>query len=110
MLAECLVSFLRLPVSSLTDRASEIDCIVRKFFIIYVARDLRLIFPSASATAITIRSLHLAAEGDHKSSTAQRKMKALSLAFVGSMGIRVASQYAIGLLWVDFRQHILCES
>ena len=83
------------------------NCTVRKFFIIYVARDLRLIFPSASATAITIRSLHLAAEDDHKSSIAQRKMKALSVAFVGSMGIRVVSQYAIGVLWVSAGPYIL---
>ena len=70
---------------------------MRRFFIIQVARELHLIFPTPSATAITIRSLHLAAEG---ASSARRKMKALSWAFVIALVHRVASQYAVGLLWV----------
>lgn len=74
------------------------DLIVRKFFIIYVARDLGLIFPSSYATATTIRSMHLAAEGD--SSDAQLKVKALVKAFSFSLALRVVSQYAIGILWV----------
>jgi hypothetical protein len=70
---------------------------VRQFFIIQVARDLHLIFPSSSATAITIRGMHLAADGG---SMAQRKMKALIQAFSFACIIRVLSQYAIGILWV----------
>ena len=70
---------------------------VRQFFIIQVARDLHLIFPSSSATAITIRGMHLAADGG---SGAQRKMKALIQAFSFACIVRVISQYAIGILWV----------
>jgi uncharacterized oligopeptide transporter (OPT) family protein len=65
--------------------------------VIQVARDLHLIFPSSSATAVTIRSMHLAAES---ASLARRKMKALSLAFVVAVILRVVSQYAISILWV----------
>ncbi len=72
--------------------------IVRQFFIIQVARDLHLIFPSSSATAITIRGMHLAADGG---SMAQRKMRALIQAFSFACIIRVLSQYAIGILWVS---------
>jgi hypothetical protein len=70
---------------------------VRQFFIIQVARDLHLIFPSSSATAITIRGMHLAADGG---SMAQRKMRSLIHAFSFACIIRVLSQYAIGILWV----------
>jgi hypothetical protein len=70
---------------------------VRQFFIIQVARDLHLIFPSSSATAITIRGMHLAADGG---SMAQRKMRSLIQAFSFACIIRVLSQYAIGILWV----------
>lgn len=72
---------------------------MRKFFIIYVARELRLIFPSSYATAMTIRSMHRAAEGE--SSDARLKMKALVVAFSISLTLRVVSQYAIGILWVS---------
>ena len=74
------------------------DSLVRKFFIIYVARELRLIFPSSYATATTIRSMHLAAEGD--STDARLKVLALVKAFSFSLVLRVVSQYAIGILWV----------
>jgi uncharacterized oligopeptide transporter (OPT) family protein len=69
---------------------------VRKFFIIYVARELRLIFPTPSATAMTIRSMHQAVTGE---AMAKMKMKALSIAFAGALVLRVVSQYAIGILW-----------
>ncbi|KAK4495390.1 hypothetical protein PRZ48_013721 [Zasmidium cellare] len=69
---------------------------LRKFFIIYVARELRLIFPTPSATAMTIRSMHMAATGEK---IAQLKMKALSAAFSGALILRVVSQYAVGILW-----------
>ena len=70
--------------------------IVRKFFIVYVARELRLIFPTPSATAMTIRSMHQAVSGER---IAKMKMKALSLAFSAALILRVTSQYAIGILW-----------
>jgi uncharacterized oligopeptide transporter (OPT) family protein len=70
--------------------------IVRKFFIIYVARELRLVFPSASATAMTIRSMHDAINGEV---LGKKKMKALSIAFVGALLLRVVSQYAEGIIW-----------
>ncbi|KAH9840347.1 putative metal-nicotianamine transporter YSL5 [Teratosphaeria destructans] len=69
---------------------------LRKFFIIYVARELRLIFPTPSATAMTIRSMHLAATGE---AIAKLKMKALSIAFTMALVLRVVSQYATGILW-----------
>jgi len=69
---------------------------LRKFFIIYVARELGLIFPSASATAMTIRSMHAATTG---AADAKAKMKALSIAFVAALVLRIVSQYCIGILW-----------
>ncbi|KAF2177042.1 oligopeptide transporter [Zopfia rhizophila CBS 207.26] len=69
---------------------------MRKFFIIYVARELRLIFPTASATAMTIRSMHQAVTGER---IAKMKMKGLSIAFAGALILRVVSQYCLGILW-----------
>ncbi|KAF2476308.1 oligopeptide transporter [Lindgomyces ingoldianus] len=69
---------------------------MRKFFIVYVARELRLIFPTPSATAMTIRSMHQAITGER---IAKMKMKGLSLAFSGALILRVVSQYCIGILW-----------
>jgi uncharacterized oligopeptide transporter (OPT) family protein len=69
---------------------------LRKFFIIYVARELRLIFPTPSATAMTIRAMHAAATG---AEIAKLKMKALSSAFGGAIILRVVSQYCPGILW-----------
>jgi len=69
---------------------------LRKFFIIYVARELQLIFPTASATSMTIRSMHLAATGE---AIAKLKMRALSIAFSSAFILRVVSQYALGILW-----------
>lgn len=72
--------------------------VVRKFFIFQVARELNLVFPSSSATAITISSMHLAAGG---SQLARQKMVALALAFIFALVLRVVSQYAPGVLWVS---------
>ncbi|USW50572.1 Putative oligopeptide transporter, OPT superfamily [Septoria linicola] len=69
---------------------------LRKFFIIYVARELKLIFPTPSATAMTIRAMHMASTGE---AIAKLKMRALSYAFSGAIILRVASQYATGILW-----------
>lgn len=69
---------------------------LRKFFIIHVARELRLIFPTPTATAITIRSMHTAATG---AAVAKLKMTGLSIAFVVALVQRVASQYCPGILW-----------
>lgn len=69
---------------------------VRKFFIVYVARELRLIFPTPSATAMTIRSMHQAITGE---AIAKMKMKGLSIAFTLALLLRVVSQYAVGILW-----------
>jgi hypothetical protein len=55
---------------------------LRKFFIIYVARELQLIFPTPSATAMTIRAMHAAATG---AEVAKLKMRALSASFGGAM-------------------------
>ncbi|KAK2814262.1 hypothetical protein FQN49_008253 [Arthroderma sp. PD_2] len=72
---------------------------VRKFFIFQVARELNLVFPSSSATAITISSMHLASGG---SQLARRKMVALGFAFVFALMLRVISQYAPGVLTGTF--------
>lgn len=69
---------------------------MRKFFVIYVARELRLIFPTASATAMTIRSMHQAVTGE---AIAKLKMRGLSIAFAFALILRVVSQYALGILW-----------
>ncbi|OAX82925.1 hypothetical protein ACJ72_02713 [Emergomyces africanus] len=69
---------------------------LRNFFLVQVARELNLIFPSSSATAITIRSMHQAASG---ASMARQKLAALLYAFIFAVLLRVASQYAIGILW-----------
>ncbi|KAL5391073.1 hypothetical protein DPSP01_001564 [Paraphaeosphaeria sporulosa] len=69
---------------------------LRKFFIVYVARELRLIFPTPSATAMTIRSMHQAVTGE---AIAKMKMKGLSISFAGALVLRVVSQYAPGILW-----------
>ncbi|KAF2834275.1 oligopeptide transporter [Patellaria atrata CBS 101060] len=69
---------------------------LRKFFIIYVARELNLIFPTASATAMTIRSMHEAVNGE---AVAKLKMRALGGSFVAAFLLRVVSQYAVGILW-----------
>ncbi|KAH8424254.1 uncharacterized protein LDX57_002010 [Aspergillus melleus] len=67
---------------------------LRKFFLVHVARELDLVFPSASATAMTIRSMHQALEG---ADMARRKMRALVIAFSSALLLRVVSQYAIGV-------------
>ncbi|EZF31434.1 metal-nicotianamine transporter [Trichophyton mentagrophytes] len=69
---------------------------LRKFFIFQVAKELNLVFPSSSATAITISGMHLAAGG---SRLARRKMVALAFAFAFALVLRVMSQYAPGILW-----------
>ena len=69
---------------------------LRKFFIIYVARELRLIFPTPSAVAVTIRSMHSAVGGEQ---AAKAKVRALGYAFTGATVLRVVSQYALGILW-----------
>ena len=63
----------------------------------HVARELDLVFPSALATAMTIRSMHQALEGVDM---ARRKMRALVIAFSSALLLRVVSQYAIGVFWV----------
>lgn len=70
---------------------------MRKFFIHSVARDLNLVFPSSTATAMTIRSMHSAADGGD---SAGCELKVTMYAFVGAMILRIVSQYALGLLWV----------
>jgi len=69
---------------------------LRKFFIIYVARELKLIFPSPTACAMTIRSMHAAATGE---AIAKLKMRALGYSFSAALLLRVVSQYATGILW-----------
>ncbi|KAI1378902.1 OPT oligopeptide transporter protein-domain-containing protein [Hypoxylon crocopeplum] len=69
---------------------------LRKFFIEHVARELNLIFPSSMATAVTIHSMHSAANGEK---VASRKMKATIYAFLIAMVLRIVSQFAPGIFW-----------
>ncbi|KAI1842514.1 hypothetical protein JX265_012674 [Neoarthrinium moseri] len=69
---------------------------LRKFFIINVARDLRLIFPTATATAFTIRSMHSIGAGAQE---AVKKIKALGYSFLFAFVLRIVSDYALGILW-----------
>jgi len=69
---------------------------LRKFFIIQTARELRLIYPSSTATAMTIRSMHAVGTG---SAEAVKKLKALLITFGAAIVHRVVSYYAIGILY-----------
>ncbi|KAF5025367.1 hypothetical protein F66182_2532 [Fusarium sp. NRRL 66182] len=68
---------------------------LRKFFIINVARELNLVFPTPTATALTIRSMHAVGSG---ANDAIRKIKALGIAFVIALFIIVVGQYADGII------------
>lgn len=69
---------------------------LRKFFIIHVGRELKLMFPTPTATALTIRSMHAGAAGGVE---AMKKLKGLGIAFGGALVHRVASYYAVGILY-----------
>ncbi|KAL2126455.1 hypothetical protein VTI74DRAFT_878 [Chaetomium olivicolor] len=69
---------------------------LRRFFIIQVARELKLMFPTPTAVALTIRSMHAGAAG---SLEAVKKLKCLMICFVGALVHRVASYYAVGILY-----------
>lgn len=68
---------------------------LRKFFIINVARELNLVFPTPTATALTIRSMHAVGSG---AQDAMKKIKALGYSFLGALVHIVVSQYADGIL------------
>lgn len=55
------------------------------------------------ATAITIRNMHSAADGEGSSG---RKLKAMLYAFGAAMALRIVSQYALGLLWVGEKHKV----
>lgn len=69
---------------------------LRKFFVIQVARELKLLFPTPTAVALTIKSMHAGAAGARE---ALSKLKALALAFSLALIQRVASYYAVGILY-----------
>ncbi|OLN96330.1 hypothetical protein CCHL11_04408 [Colletotrichum chlorophyti] len=68
---------------------------LRKFFIINVARELNLVFPTPTATALTIRSMHAVGNG---AADAVKKIKTLGYCFIGALVHIVVSQYADGIL------------
>ncbi|KAI8663302.1 hypothetical protein NCS57_00930800 [Fusarium keratoplasticum] len=68
----------------------------RRLFIIQLSRALNLVFPTATATATTIQSIHIAAAGE---TAAMKKVKMLGIAFVAALVLRVASNFAPGILW-----------
>ncbi|PYI08796.1 OPT superfamily oligopeptide transporter [Aspergillus sclerotiicarbonarius CBS 121057] len=69
---------------------------LRAAMVVKLARKLRLVFPSATATATTIVSVHVASNGEQG---AMKKIKALLTVFVSSLVLRVASNFATGILW-----------
>lgn len=69
---------------------------LRKFFVIQVARELKMLFPTPTATAMTIRSMHAGAAG---SIEAMKKLKALLITFGLAICHRVGSYYAVGILY-----------
>jgi uncharacterized oligopeptide transporter (OPT) family protein len=69
---------------------------LRKFFIIQVARELKLMFPTPTAVALTIRSMHAGAAG---SLDAIKKLKCLAVCFIGAFVHRIGSYYALGILY-----------
>ncbi|OLN87510.1 putative metal-nicotianamine transporter YSL7 [Colletotrichum chlorophyti] len=69
---------------------------LRKFFIIRTSRELKLMFPTSTATALTIRSMHAGVSGARE---AVSKLKALGVAFGACIAHRVASYYAIGIIY-----------
>lgn len=56
---------------------------------------LKLVFPSPTATALTIRSLHIGKKGWE---VAKKKVKGLGISFIGSLAYKVISGYAPGIL------------
>lgn len=66
---------------------------LRKFYIL----KLKLIFPSPTAVAYTIRALHAGGAAGEKA--ASRKAKVLAISFGASVVLRVVSMYAPGILW-----------
>lgn len=68
---------------------------LRKFFIIQVSRELNLVFPSATATAMAIRSMHAVGHG---AADGLKKIKALGWTFLGAFIHIIVSQYADGIL------------
>ena len=74
---------------------------LRKFFIINVARELNMVFPTPTATALAIRSMHAVGSG---AADATKKIKGLGYSFLGAFLHIVVSQYADGILhnWHPF--------
>ncbi|KAB5549474.1 OPT superfamily oligopeptide transporter [Coniochaeta sp. 2T2.1] len=69
---------------------------LRKFFVIQVARELKLMFPTPTATALTIKAMHAGAAGGIE---AMKRLKGLGIAFGGAFIHRVVSYYAVGILY-----------
>jgi len=68
---------------------------LRKFFIIQTARELNLVFPTPTATAMAIRSMHAVGSG---AADGLKKIKAMSYTFLGAFAHIIVSQYADGCL------------
>lgn len=65
---------------------------LRRFYILR----LKLVFPTPTATALTIRALHSGISG---AVAARKKAMCLMYSFAGAILLRVVSQYAPGILW-----------
>ncbi|KAF7556191.1 hypothetical protein G7Z17_g1660 [Cylindrodendrum hubeiense] len=68
----------------------------RKVFVLRLARQLSLYFPMGSASAITIRALHSAADG---STEAKDNVRGITISFCSSLVWSVATSYAPGILY-----------
>lgn len=66
------------------------------FFLVTLARELKIIFPSSTALAFAMQSLHSSAAKAHET---KKKGHMLYWFFLGAFTLRVVSQYAPGILW-----------
>lgn len=62
-----------------------------------MARELKLVFPTATATAMTIASMH--SLGGNGGEIAKKKTRALAITFIVCISFRVAASYVPGVLW-----------
>ncbi|OQO12825.1 hypothetical protein B0A48_02289 [Cryoendolithus antarcticus] len=65
---------------------------LRKFYIL----KQKLPFPSSTAAAVAIHSLH---SGKNAEANARKKTRALAIAFVASITFKCVAEYAPGILW-----------
>ncbi|RPA85009.1 OPT superfamily oligopeptide transporter [Ascobolus immersus RN42] len=70
---------------------------LRKYFLVDMARELHAIFPTATATALSIRGLH--SVGADSKRKASKMARGLLIALFGSIVFKIVAPYAPGILW-----------